>query len=442
MKRDFNLYLLILLTIFFSCNRNSEDPASNNPLIITLDKNIIPLDQNPLDWKDDRLGFLDFYSEANIIGLGEATHGSKEFFDAKYRIFKYLVENHGFQVFAFEADFGESLFLNEAIQAGKVSEIKDIMISKMHFWTWRTAEVQELLEWMAEYNQGKNDDKKIHYMGIDCQFNTYHPALILDYISQTSQSLYDFSKDILDEVEAASNDRYANLSQTQYEELLTEVEILIDTIASHEQELVSGSSYNEFMLNQQMLNVMKQSLIVGYKSSIGDRSINYRDEFMAENAIWLIDYFKTNKIAIWAHNYHVSNTGSYDGGSMGFHLKDSLNSDYKILGFSFSGGSFTAVGMTGNSYTGLRTHTISVDPKEGSLNEIFSKSKNKVFGVSINNLVSDPSWNNLFDSYVLLLGIGAVFGGDPENYYSPINGVCYDFLIYFDTTQPTTILRK
>ena len=442
MRGYFNLYFLFLLTFFFSCNRNSDDPASSDPLIVTLDRNIIPLDQSPLDWRDDHLGFFDSYSEAKIIGLGEATHGSKEFFDAKHRIFEYLVEIHDFRVFAFEADFGESLFLNEAIQAGNVSEIKDLMISKMHFWTWRTVEVQKLLEWMANYNQGKNDDEKIQYMGIDCQYNTYHPSLVKDYLAQTSQLLYDFSKDILDEVEAASNDRYANFSQTQYEELLTNIEILIDTISTYEQDLVSSSSYNEFKLNQQILNVMKQSLIVGYKSSTEDNSTNYRDEYMAKNVIWLLDYFNSSKIAIWAHNYHVSNTESYDGGSMGFHLKDSLNDEYKILGFSFSGGSFTAVGMAGNSFTGLRTHTITDAPKEGSLNEIFSRSVNEVFAVSINDLMSDTDWNKLFDSYILLLGIGAVFGGDIENYYSPINGEYYDFFIYFDTTQPTTILMK
>ena len=441
MKRYFNLIFLFLFTIFITCNSNSDDPASNDPLIVTLDKNIFPLDQNPLDWSDDQLGFLDSYSEAEIIGLGEATHGSKEFFDAKHRIFKYLVENHDFRIFAFEADFGESLFLNDAIQAGNVSEIRDLMISKMHFWTWRTTEVQGLLEWMANYNQGKNDDEKIQYMGIDCQFNTFHPSLLKDYLAQTSQILYDLSKDMLDEVEAVSNDRYDNFSQAQYEELLADVEILIDTVSSFEQDLVSNSSYNEFKLNQQILNVMKQSLIVGYTSSIQDRSINYRDEFMAENAIWLLDYYDNSKIAVWAHNYHVSNKESSDGGTMGFHLKNSLNEDYKILGFSFSGGSFTAVGMVGNSYTGLRTHTISNEPIENSLNEIFSRSSNQVFAVSVNDLMVEPTWKNLFDSYILLLDIGAVFGGDIENYYSPINGEYYDFFIYFDTTQPTSLLR-
>jgi erythromycin esterase len=440
MNAYYNLILLILLPLFICCEKDTKDPVDKNPLIVTLDEKLHPLSQNPLDWTDEQLGFLDALNDTRVIGLGEATHGSKEFFDAKHRIFRYLVEIHGFRVFAFEADFGESLFLNEAIQEGRTIDIKDLMLSKMHFWTWKTEEVQHLLEWMCNYNQGKNDADKIHYMGIDCQYNTYHPSFVKDYLAQSSQLLYDFSNDILDEVEAASNDRYANFNQSQYEELLTKVEGLIDSVSASESDLISSSSYKEFQLIQQILNVMKQSLIVGYRSSIDDHTINYRDEYMAENVMWLLDYFENGKIAIWAHNYHVSNTESYGGGSMGFHLKDSINDDYKILGFSFSRGSFTAVGMVGNNYTGLRAHTITNSPKEGSLNEIFSRSVNEVFAVSIDDLIPDTDWISLFKSYVLMLGIGAVFGGDLENYYSPINGEYYDLFIYFDTTQPSMIL--
>ena len=51
-----------------------------------------------------------------LIGLGEATHGTAEFFKAKGRIFKYLAEHHNFKIFAIEADVGESILINQAIQ--------------------------------------------------------------------------------------------------------------------------------------------------------------------------------------------------------------------------------------------------------------------------------------------------------------------------------------
>lgn len=114
-----------------------------------------PLDADPHSWVDEDLRWLDPLADKNVVGLGEATHGTAEFFDAKHRIFRYLVENHGYKVFAFEADFGESIYLNEAVQQGNAAGIESLMKSKMHFWTWKTREVKELLEWMCTYNQGK-----------------------------------------------------------------------------------------------------------------------------------------------------------------------------------------------------------------------------------------------------------------------------------------------
>ncbi len=118
--------------------------------------------------------FIDPFADKPFIALGEATHGTADFFIAKHRIFKYLVENHNFRVFAFEADFGESLFLNDAIQEGRVDDLRDLMKDKMRFWTWKTEEVLDLLEWMCTYNMDKPDEEKLQYIGIDCQYNSYN----------------------------------------------------------------------------------------------------------------------------------------------------------------------------------------------------------------------------------------------------------------------------
>jgi len=130
MKNLILLALSTLLIIFVSCKKNEiSDPVESLNSILEIELN--PLAANPLEWTDDELRFLDKFSSKKIVGLGEATHGTAEFFDAKHRIFRYLVENHGYKVFAFEADFGESVFLNAAIQNGNCDQIKEIMTSKM-----------------------------------------------------------------------------------------------------------------------------------------------------------------------------------------------------------------------------------------------------------------------------------------------------------------------
>ncbi len=183
-------YKIVILGLFLSllvssCTDKAEELQLNpeaEALVNILKDEMQVLSVNSLSWTDEDLRWLDPMAGKSVIALGEATHGTAEFFNAKHRIFKYLVENHGYKVFAFEADFGESIFINEAVQEGSTDQIDALMKSKMHFWTWKTEEVKDLLEWMCEYNKGLPESERVQYMGVDCQFNTHHPDMIMEYL--------------------------------------------------------------------------------------------------------------------------------------------------------------------------------------------------------------------------------------------------------------------
>jgi hypothetical protein len=68
MKLYYNLAVLILLPLIFCCDKDNDDPVDKNPLIVTLDEKLQPLSQNPLDWTDEQLDFLDTFKDARVIG--------------------------------------------------------------------------------------------------------------------------------------------------------------------------------------------------------------------------------------------------------------------------------------------------------------------------------------------------------------------------------------
>jgi erythromycin esterase-like protein len=74
-----------------------------------------------------------------IIGLGEATHGSKEIFLLKEDIIMQLIKNKEFNVVAFEAPYAESKSINEYLLTGK-GDVK-LLLSRLDMWTWNTSEV-------------------------------------------------------------------------------------------------------------------------------------------------------------------------------------------------------------------------------------------------------------------------------------------------------------
>ena len=362
-------------------------------IIKSLNSIIHPINDLPLDLSDEELEVLSYLSDSKIVGLGEATHGTKEFFQLKHRFFKYLVENYNYKVFAFECDMGESYYLNNFVTEGK-GDIEQIMNEKMHFWTWHTEEVKELLVWMKEYNEQRSDIDKIYFIGVDCQYLTYQADIILHYFDETNISLSEDCVQFLNEIDQIGSNimlYYENISLNKKREIDQNVDMLLETFEDAINELINASSAFEYQFMKQLALNIKQVNDVRYGSAQNDQ-INYRDLYMAENTVWTSNLFgEKTKVALWAHNGHVANLEI--SGSVGFHLKQDFKDEYQIIGFAFSEGSFTAVDML---LFRLTTHHIKQDPKYGSINYVFHHAKYDNF---ILRELDIPT-NSDFDKYI------------------------------------------
>jgi len=404
------------------------------PVIKSLDRIIHPLNNPPLELIDEDLEVLAYMSDCKIVGLGEATHGTKEFFQLKHRIFKYLVENHGFKIFAFECDMGESYYVDNFVTKGE-GDIDYIMKNMMHFWTWRTEEVKELLLWMREYNVCKSDENKIHFIGVDCQAMTFQAEIIINYFNKTDVLLPEDCLQFLTEIDQIGwnlPEYYSEMTLDEKEEIDQNVDILLTKFEDFRNELISNSSEIEYQfINQIALNI-KQVNDVHY-GMIHDPLKNYRDWYMAENTLWASDLFGENtKVALWAHNGHVVNGRLYS--SMGFHLKKELKEKYQILGFAFSLGSFTAVKIENGTFQGLATHHLDKEPAFGSINYIFHHAKYDNFILRESDIRMISFFNIWIWKPHFIISIGAVFGDDYPYYVPTFLKLNYDVIINWDTT--------
>jgi erythromycin esterase len=435
--------LMSVFLIISSCTKNPDelilDPETE-ALVSIMQDELFPLDKDPLEWEDQSLRWLDPLASKSVIGLGEATHGTAEFFDAKHRIFKYMVENHGYKIFAIEADFGESLYIDEVVQQGNVTEIKNIMNSRMHFWTWKTEEVRELLEWMCTYNQGKSDEEKVHYMGVDCQFNTYHPAMAKEYLERMNVPFLEFADSILQIAETESPQNFDSFSSESFNTYVEKLEALQDSMMIIKDVLVAASSAKEYQLQERILELVRQVSEVKYQTGSPELYSDTRDKYMANNTAWLLDYFENNKVVLWAHNYHVSDFESGVLGTMGNYLSYRLGDQYAIIGFLFSQGSFTAVTMEGQDFTGLDTQTISDPPKENSINALMSYTELDAFSVEVASLQNYLGWYNAFEAGMEYFFIGSAYNNHPGDYYVSFFPDLYHYLIYFDKTNASELL--
>jgi erythromycin esterase-like protein len=142
----------------------------------------------PLTTPEAGHGFADLQplktviGNARIVSLGEATHGSREFFQIKHRMLEFLASEMGFTIFSIEANMPEAYRLNDYVLNGTGDPAA--LLKGMYFWTWDTEEVLAMIRWMREFNQsGKG---RVQFTGFDMQT----PQVAME-IARTFVSRYD-----------------------------------------------------------------------------------------------------------------------------------------------------------------------------------------------------------------------------------------------------------
>lgn len=442
---------LILLT--FACKNDERiiqpEPLEGDELIASqLDQVAHKISGSSYTLVDEELNCLNILANYRYVGMGEATHGTREFFEMKHRIFKYLVEHHGFRVFAIEADMGESYYINKYIQTGQ-GNARQIMSEKMLFWTWATQEVEDLIEWMKEYNQNVSSNQKLYYVGVDCQSFIHNIKLIPEYLQNYSYSLYQRLNSCLEVLleqeftnSTSIDNFYSNMSSSKFNGLTDSINVMINILDESRDELITNTSNYEFEIHRRLMENLRQVHFVNGRHHFYTTNENYRDKYMAENSLWSGTIGGEElKVAIWAHNGHVGRVPNYGGsGSLGNYMSFFVDNQYAVIGFSFSKGKFQAVGQ--GSASGNWIHTITHNPIDNSYQKIFNLSSSPSFILINSEISSSDEFGTWYSQPKYYISIGAVFNGESAGYFY----LCdileeYDIIVHFNQTREAVSIR-
>ena len=122
--------------------------------------------------------------DARIVSLGEATHGSREFFQLKHRMLEFLATEMGFTIFSIEANMPEAYRLNEYVLTGKGDPAA--LLKGLYFWTWDTEEVLAMIQWMRAFNSsGKG---RVEFTGFDMQTPDVAMKNVAGFVAQRDSS--------------------------------------------------------------------------------------------------------------------------------------------------------------------------------------------------------------------------------------------------------------
>lgn len=371
-------------------------------------------------------------ADARIVSLGEATHGTREFFQLKHRMLEFLVTEMGFNLFGIEATMPEAFDINEYVLTGKGDPAK--ALSGLYFWTWDTEEVLEMIEWMRRYNADPKHTKKVKFYGFDMQTPTRATKVALEYL------------DIVDKAQALKLEKHLNFlanpfigvrySTLSKEEKLNVEKALADLIVvleTNKSAYIKASSENEWLKVRQHAQVATQYVALARGS--GSESFNVRDRSMAENVKWILEHEGADsKIVLWAHNAHVA-TKSGQLTWMGAHLREMFGPKMVVFGFSFNQGSFQSIDVSDNR--GL--HTFTVKPAiEDSFDRMLADAGIGLGALDLRTIPSSGVVADWFGTPKASRSIGAIFNEklpDTTYFQKDILAKCYDVMFFVEKTS-------
>lgn len=444
---SFPLLLLIMVSSLACTKADNEvkpdyQETIEQNLKIELNATLQPLSTTDPSLPLNDLAFLGNLGNAKIVGMGEATHGTQEFFQMKHRIFKYLVEKQGFRYLAFEYDLGGCMALNEMIQSGQ-GDIKAWMSQQMYFWTWRTTEVLQLFLWMQEYNRNKPDGEKVHLVGVDCQFPKQAVPQLVNLLKPYDNSFATEVSSKLNSItkhELYKGEKFESIQQARNGVLpqIYAVGKELNERAASISQLTSPAYYQQIL---RVYETIVQAEIIQYNQIINpETSLTFREKFMAENLDWIFSQYGNVKVALWAHNEHVAKNEqflSFNTKSLGGNIQAKYGTAYQVIGFSMGSGEFKAYNLLNNRLETMKLET----PLANSFNDQFTQADEQGYGVKLADLQKRYFWNGRLSSTRSFLSIGAAFNADRvEKYFYPARlDQLYDVILHFDVTNPSRV---
>jgi erythromycin esterase len=387
--------------------------------------------------------------DARFVGLGEATHGTREFFQFKHRMVEFPVKETGYRVFAMEASYAGCRNINDYINGVQSDGAK--ALASQGFWTWNTEEVRAMIDWMRTYNASVPPDQKIKFIGFDVQVNSEAYAFASEYLKKVAPDRAAELASLPPPAAAGSSDadRKSSLEGLTFDattgspsERPAAAAKLKDVRAKYN-ELLGDIVLREPVFTQKTpaadyeRAVHSLRVIAQYIDAYATGDFSLRDQYMADNLKRLASAEPAGtKFVVWAHNGHIGMSEEDDGG-LGTRLRKYFGKEYYAVGFSFDHGGFQAreMDLKVSPKRLLTGYTLPPAP-EGSADWHLARTGIGIFFVNLRSPVKDAVVNTWLDGAHGMRSIGSVFSAasDP-NSVAPTNlRKSFDGIFFVNTT--------
>jgi erythromycin esterase-like protein len=303
---------------------------------------------------------LEMIGDASIVCLGEASHGTHEFYRERAKITQRLIQEKGFNAVAVEADWPDAYRVNRWVRgdgddAGP-SEALEGFKARFPTWMWRNIDVLEFVNWLRQYND--NSTHPVGFYGLDLYSLFGSIEAVIGYLEQVdpegakrARSRYSCFDHYADEGQAYGYATAYGIAESCQDEVvnqLTELRRRASELAGRDGQIPP----DEFFYAEQNARLVKNAEEY-YRSMFRGRvsSWNLRDKHMAETLDNLVAHIGRDgqraKVVVWEHNSHLGDARATEMGSqgelnVGQLVRERYGRDAVLIGFSTYTGTVTA----------------------------------------------------------------------------------------------------
>ncbi|SDJ61757.1 erythromycin esterase [Halovenus aranensis] len=405
---------------------------------------------DPLAAFEDSRPWSTTAADGSIIALGEATHGTREFFRLKHRVLRRLVETQGVRVFAMEATFAETLAINDYVVYGEGDPRE--AIENIYFWTWNVEAVLSMVEWLRSFNEGRPLEDRVRFFGFDAQYTSGAVSRLDAFLDRAEIPVPETLRADLAAVDDDGERPDGNI-QPRLDTAPRLVEALNNHFDDHRKAYITATDERAYALSRRSLTTIEQA--TAYQRALhrydgefeGDLSddeldaveeiLQVRDRAMADNVEWLLEFTDTDTIVLWAHDAHINRQKHTIRGTdavadpMGKLLADRHGDAYVAVGFSFGSGSFQAI----TPGEGLQRQTLQ-SPVPGTIDATLASRDVGSFLLDVREAKRDDRLDALLNEPQQHFSTGATYDETaPREYLTEyVYGEAFDALCFVDET--------
>jgi protein-L-isoaspartate(D-aspartate) O-methyltransferase len=261
---------------------------------------------------------FDRFATNRVVLLGEASHGTSEFYRARAAITKRLITEHGFSIVAVEADWPDAAYLNRLVRGLGQPPDMPPPFQRFPTWMWRNTDVVDFIDWLRQHNSTMADQKqKIGFYGLDLYNMSGSIATVLAYLDKMDPA-----------AAAVARERYGCLTPWQNDPatygravLRANYNACEDEVVKQCRDMLERSLSHE---DGELLDAQQSARLIASAEKYyrvmyygGVQTWNLRDRHMFETLEQLLNAAgAAAKAIVWAHNSHIGDARDTDMGQL------------------------------------------------------------------------------------------------------------------------------